>query len=140
MILLDTNVLIYAFDTGSPLNPWARDTLRSAVLGEGAAINTVILTELLVGDKSPDTVLARLETLGLHLLDLPLVTAPRCAKAYTHYLENRRRQTELPPAPKSPLPDFMIGAHASALELPIATADTARYQSYFPEVSLLTPN
>ncbi|HBR93228.1 MAG TPA: hypothetical protein DEA90_03595 [Opitutae bacterium] len=139
MILLDTNVLIYAFDADSSLNAWARETLRSAVLGEGAAINTVILTELLVGDQSPDTVLERLEALGLHLLDLPLITAPRCAKAYTQYLENRHQQAHLPPAPKSPLPDFMIGAHASALELPIATADTARYQSYFPEVSLLTP-
>lgn len=140
MILLDTNVLIYAFDADSHHYAWARATLRSAVLGEGAAINTIILTELLVGDQSPATVVQRLEALGLHLLDLPLGTAPRCAQAYTQYLENRRQQAQLPPAPKSPLPDFMIGAHASALEFSIATADTRRYQSYFPEVSLLTPD
>ena len=139
MILLDTNVLIYAFDADSPMHPWARETLRHSVLDEGAAINPVILAELQVGDQSPDTVINRLEALGLHLLDLPLAAAPRCAEAYTAYLANRRQQPDLPPAPRSPLPDFFIGAHAAALALPLATADTGRYQTYFPEVHLIAP-
>ncbi len=139
MILLDTNVLIYAFDPDSPMHPWARETLRHAVLGAGAAINPVILAELLAGDQSPDTLVNRLEALGVNLLDLPVAAAPRCAQAYTDYLDNRRKQPDLPPAPKSPLPDFFIGAHASVLELTLATADNGRYQSYFPEVQLLTP-
>lgn len=139
MILLDTNVLIYAFDAGAPMHKWARATLRSAILGEGAAINTVILSELLVGERSPDAALHRLEAFGVHLLDLPIAAAARGAQAYRHYLENRSQQTELPPAPKTPLPDFLIGAHASVLNSPIATADTVRYQRYFPEVQLLKP-
>jgi predicted nucleic acid-binding protein len=139
MILLDTNVLIYAFDSGSPLHPWARETLRKAVLAEGAAINPVILSELMVGDDAPDTVPRRLEALGVNLLDLPIASAPRSAAAYADYLDNRRRQPGLPAAPKSPLPDFFIGAHAAVLPLTLATADTRRYEIYFPEVQLLTP-
>ena len=139
MILLDTNVLIYAFDAGAPMHTWARATLRDASLGEGAAINTVILSELLVGEQSPEAALQRLEAFGVHLLDLPIAAAVRGAQAYKLYLENRRQQAELPAAPKSPLPDFLIGAHASALKLSIATADTGRYQNYFTEVPLLTP-
>jgi len=139
MILLDTNVLIYAFDSGSTLQAWAYHTLRTAVLAKGAAINTVVLAELMVGDQRPDTVVNRLEALGLHLLDLPLAAAPRCAAAFSQYLENRRQQADLPAAPKTPLPDFLIGAHASTLGLALATADTSRYQSYFPELELLTP-
>jgi len=139
MILLDTNVLIYAFDPDSPMCSWAKGILRSAVLGEGAAINPVILAELMVGDHSPETVATRLEALGVNLLDLPIATAPRCSQAYADYLDNRRKQPDLATAPKSPLPDFFIGAHAAALEFPIATADTGRYQSYFPEVQLLSP-
>lgn len=138
MILLDTNVLIDAFDPGSSSHFWANRVLREAILGEGAAINPVILAELCVGDLSPDTVAARLETLGVVLLDLPSMASLRCAKAYAAYLENRRRQPA-PEAPKSPLPDFFIGAHASALNLPLATADLGRYQTYFPEVKLLCP-
>lgn len=139
MILLDTNVLVYAFDHGSLMHSWARKILRSTVLDEGAAINPVILAELMVGDQSPETVPSRLEALGVHLLDLPVEAAPRCAQAYTAYLDNRRKQPGLPAAPKSPLPDFFIGAHAAALAFPIATADTGRYQTYFPEVHLITP-
>lgn len=47
MILLDSNVLIYAFDPDSPTFSWAREILRRAVLEGRAAINPVILAELL---------------------------------------------------------------------------------------------
>jgi predicted nucleic acid-binding protein len=139
VILLDTNVLIDGFDQRSRRHAWATGVLREALLGGGAAINPVILAELCVGDLSPDTVAARLETLGVVLLDLPSWVSLRCARACAAYLENRRRQPA-PEAPKSPLPDFFIGAHASVLRLPLATADVGRYHTYFPEVTLLSPS
>lgn len=43
MILLDTNVLINAFDPGSPCCEWARDTIADAVAVDGAAIHAVSL-------------------------------------------------------------------------------------------------
>lgn len=138
MTLLDTNVLIDAFDQKAPQHPWALSILRDGLLGAGVAINPVILAELQVGDEQPDTVAGRLENLGIVLLDLPALASERCARAYAEYLENRRRQP-LPAAPKIPLPDFFIGAHASLLQLPLATADEGRYRAYYPEVQLITP-
>ena len=138
MILLDTNVLIYGFDPVSPFHLWAAGIIRQNLLGEGVAINPVILAELCVGDVAPDTVSERLETLGFVMLDLPPAASSRCATAYAKYLENRRLQS-VPAAPKLPLPDFFIGAHASILNLTLATADVGRYETYFPEVQLLTP-
>jgi predicted nucleic acid-binding protein len=138
MTLLDTNVLIYGFDPSSPHHAWARGIIRSSVLGDGAAINPVILAEYLTGEQTPETAIARLTTIGIALLDLPSIVAPRCAEAFASYLENRRQQPA-PPAPKSALPDFFIGAHASILGLPLATADLDRYETYFPEVKLITP-
>ena len=138
MILLDTNVLIYGFDRSSPLHPWAWGIIRSSVLGDGAAVNPVILAEYLIGEQAPDTVITRLTAFGIDILDLPSMATPRCAEAYAIYLENRRQQPA-PLAPKSPLPDFFIGAHASMLNLPLATADVSRYQTYFPEVELIPP-
>ena len=67
------------------------------------------------------------------------MAAPRCAQAYASYLESRRPQSA-PIAPKSPLPDFFIGAHAAVLNLPLATADLGRYRTYFPEVKIITPD
>ncbi len=37
------------------------------------------------------------------------------------------------------LADFLIGAHAQVLNLPILTRDARRYRTYFPEVELITP-
>lgn len=139
MILLDTNVLIDAFDRSAPNHEWAAAVIRDGLLGSGVAINPVILAEVCVGDRTPLTVASRLEALGVFLLDLPAAAALRCAQAYAAYLENRRQQSA-PAAPKMPLPDFFIGAHASLLSLPLATADVGRYQTYFPEVQLHTPS
>jgi predicted nucleic acid-binding protein len=139
MTLLDTNVLIYGFDPSSPHHSWARQIIRSSLLGDGAAINPVILAEYLVGERVPDTAVGRLEAIGIAVLDLPSAASFRCARAFASYLENRRNQAA-PAAAKIPLPDFFIGAHASLLNLPLATADVGRYQTYFPEIQLITPD
>ena len=49
MMLLDTNVLLYASETGSRYHHWARQTIAEAVSTEGAAINAVCLAEICVG-------------------------------------------------------------------------------------------
>lgn len=138
MTLLDTNVLIYGFNSKSPLHLWAWGLIQQSVLGSGAAINPVILAEYLVGEQTPETAVSRLTAFGITILDLPAEVAPRCAEAYACYLENRRQQ-DAPAPTKSPLPDFFIGAHCAVLNLPLATADTDRYRSYFPEIKLLNP-
>jgi predicted nucleic acid-binding protein len=37
------------------------------------------------------------------------------------------------------LPDFIIGAHAATLDIPILTRDVRRYRHYFPTVQLIAP-
>ncbi len=138
MTLLDTNTLIYAFDPAALHHAWAIARIRKGIKHQNIAINPVIFAELCVGEHDPDTLTTRLDTLGIVLLDLPAAASPRCAQAYTTHLENRR-QSPNPPPSRTPLPDFFIGAHASILNLPIATADPHRYQTYYPEVKLITP-
>jgi predicted nucleic acid-binding protein len=139
VILLDTNVLIDAFDHSAPFHPWASSLLRAELLGDGVAVNAVILAELCVGDDDPGSVWERLRQLGVVVLDLPAAASRRCAEAYSGFLENRRKQGG-PATARIPLPDFFIGAHAALLDLPLATADEARYRTYFPEVRLITPH
>ena len=138
MILIDTNVLIYAFDSGSEFYAWSRETLASALAKEGAAINPVILAELCVGDQDPETVESRLAQIGLHFLDLKPGVATTCARAFRRYLQHRK-QAGQKAENKIPLPDFFIGAHAAVLDLPLATVDVDRYRTYFPSVSLICP-
>jgi len=139
VILFNTNVMIDAFDPSSAHHQWAAQLLRKYLQGDGVAINPVILAELCVGDLHPDTVAERLDGLGVILLDLPALTSLRCARAYGEFLENRKKHTA-PAAPRIPLPDFFIGAHAAILNIPLATADVGRYKTYYPEIRLITPS
>lgn len=136
--LIDTNVLICAFDPDSPFHEWADATLFQALTGEGAAVNPVILAELCVGDSEPDLVQSNLEYLGMTFLDLPCAVAQRAAEAFAACLEERKRSGAVTES-KAPLPDFFIGAHAELLDVSLATIETSRYRTYFPKVRLVTP-
>ncbi len=138
MILIDTNVLIYAFDPGAEYYAWARETLTAALAKEGAAINPVVLAELCVGDQDPETVGFRLEQMGLHFFDLKAEVSAVCARAFRQHLQARKRAGDKT-GNRIPLPDFFIGAHASVLNLRLATVDVDRYRTYFPSVELICP-
>jgi len=138
MILLDTNVLIYAFSEGAVHRRWAIDTIRDAVVAEGAAVNAVSLAEICVGDAAPETVADRIRLWGVELLDVPAAAAEVCAVAYRDY-RNRRKRESGKDAPALPLPDFFIGAHAHIMGWTLATVDVGRYKAYFPKVRLKAP-
>jgi predicted nucleic acid-binding protein len=138
MILLDTNVLICAFDADSPFCEWARSTIADAVAGDGAAIDAVSLAEICVGEADPPTVANRARSWGVEILDVPAAAAEVCAQAYRRYRKRRMSQPSTP-APVTPLPDFFIGAHAAIMGWELATADCGRFQTYFRSVSLRLP-
>ncbi len=138
MILLDTDVLVYAFEPDSLHHDWATETIAAAVAEGGAAINAVSLAELCVGDADPPTVADRVRSWGVEILDVPTAAANVCAEAYRRYRKRRKSQSGSP-APAMPLPDFFIGAQAKIMGWSLATADQGRFQTYFPSVRLETP-
>lgn len=138
MILLATNVLIYVADRASPHGSWARTTVADAVAGEGAAINAVILAEVCVGDRDPESAADRIRSWGVEILSLPAAAAPVCARAFRLYRQRRAAESGKG-SPRLPLPDFFIGAHAQIMEWPLATADPGRFRTYFSSVVLETP-
>lgn len=138
MILLDTNVLIYASDSNSTHSRWAKRMIAEGVSGEGVAINAVSLAEVCVGDAEPKTVADRIRSWGVAVVDVPSAASETCALAYQSY-RIRRKAESGKEAPAVPLPDFFIGAHAQIMGWTLATADDSRFKTYFPKLLLRTP-
>jgi predicted nucleic acid-binding protein len=135
MMLLDTNVLIYASDEQSTLCRWARRVIAEGVSGDGAAVNAVSVAEVCVGDAEPQTVADRIRSWGVAVLDVPAAASEPCARAYLAYRMSRKADSGKD-APAVPLPDFFIGAHAQVMGWTLATADKDRFKTYFPTVPL----
>ena len=138
MTLIDTNVVIDARDSSQANQVWAVGQIEQAVAGEGGGINAVALAELCAGSPSPADVEPEIRKLGLEIFDLPAAVSETCGAAYRRYVLARRASGG-GMAPKIPLPDFFIGAHAQVMKWKLATRDAERISKYFPKVSLLTP-
>jgi predicted nucleic acid-binding protein len=138
MILIDTNVIIDALDSREIHHRWAIERIVAAVIGEGGVVNAVTVAELCAGDDDPDKVETDLRRWGLQIVDVPAASATVCGRAYRRYL-TARRASKGGVAPKTPLADFFIGAHAEVMRWKIATRDQARFRRYFPRVTLITP-
>jgi predicted nucleic acid-binding protein len=136
MNLLDTCTIIYALDANSPFNAWATQAIIDAN-ASGAFVNPIIVAELASGAQDPDLIPDDLLNFGLQSADLPMDTAIRAGKAHSEYLA--RLKAEGKQGPKTPLPDFFIGAHAENQGWTIITNDPNRFKTYFPRVNVQTP-
>jgi predicted nucleic acid-binding protein len=130
--LVDSNVLLDVL-TGDPQwSGWSASALAAAG-GQGPlAINPIIYAEV-------STYFVRIEDLETALpahafarLPLPWTAAFLAGKCYVAY----RRAGGVR---RSPLPDFYIGAHAALERMTLLTRDAARYRTYFPTLTLISP-
>ena len=138
MILFDTSVILDALYEDAEHFDWATHLIVDSTSTVGAAVNAVTVAELCAGDRHPDKVEADLRSWGVKILDVPAAAASVCGQAHRRYTLARRASGG-GVAPKVPLPDFFIGAHAEIMGWKLATRDAERIARYFPKVHLLTP-
>jgi predicted nucleic acid-binding protein len=138
VILFDTNVVIDARDQRSVEGARAAELVAEAVQDGGAGVNAIGFAELCVGQPEGADVESELLAAGFTVLDLPAAASLICGRAYTKYRLARRRSGG-GEAPRVPLPDFFIGAHAQLMGWSLVTRDTERYRRYFPNVQLIAP-
>ena len=98
----------------------------------------MVLAELCAYVKQPEQLRQELDEWGIDLLDVPAIAAPICGAAYARYAAARKAGSQKE-APRTPLPDFFIGAHAEVLGLTVIPNDAGRLKTYFPSVKLETP-
>ena len=132
-ILVDSNVLLDIFTEDPVWFEWSAEALTSRESMGHFAINPVIYSEVSVGFQRMSDLEAALPLDRFRRYHIPWEAAFLAGK---RFLEYRRRGG----AKRSPLPDFFIGAHASVKNWFLMTRDSARYRTYFPELSLISPD
>jgi len=130
--LVDTNVLIDVFHTGSPFEDWSLLRLANAKREGSVIINPLIYAEMAAGFVLASTLDAVLSPSAFQREDLPWEAAHAAGQAFLRYRKSGGDK-------RSPLPDFYIGAHAAVRGYRILTRDPSRYKLYFPSVELITP-
>jgi len=130
--LVDSNIILDIVTDDPAWSVWS-DQAITLHQSQGLLINPVIYSELCAGADSPDEVDVVMRKLKLGYQEIPRKALYLASKAFLSYRRQGGNKT-------SPLPDFFIGGHAEALGIPILTRDTARYQTYFPKVTLICPN
>jgi predicted nucleic acid-binding protein len=131
-ILVDSSVLLDLMGEDPRWFAWSASALQRAADRSRLVINAIIYAEVSVRYSRIEDLEAALPTAMLDRESVPYEAAFLAGKTFLMY--RRRGGTK-----RSPLPDFIIGAHAAVAGYQLMTRDASRYRSYFPGLSLIAP-
>src|SRR5713101_3829296 len=132
-VMIDSNVLLDLMTEDPRWYSWSAAAVESAADRFRLVINAIIYAEVSVGYSRIEDLDATLPKSMFEREPIPDEAAFLAGKSFLIY--RRRGGTR-----RSPLPDFFIGAHAAVAGYRLLTRDAVRYRTYFPRLSLITPN
>jgi predicted nucleic acid-binding protein len=133
LTLVDTTVLLDVVTSDPVWLQWSIAALDAASAGGPIVINAIIYAELSGRYARIEKLDTFVDGIGLELIEFPRASLFLAGKTFGRYRLSGGTRTNV-------LPDFLIGAQASVLDLPILTRDVRRYRTYFPSVHLITPD
>jgi predicted nucleic acid-binding protein len=131
--LVDANVLLDLATDDPRWADWSLQQLEAAAAQGPLLINDVIYAELSVRFARIEQVDAFVADAGLQPEPLTRPALFLAGKDFKAYRGRGGSRTGV-------LPDFLIGAQAAVMGLPLLTRDAARYRSDFPTVRLILPD
>jgi predicted nucleic acid-binding protein len=132
MTFVDTNVLLDVATDDPGWAAWSIALLEAAAASGPLVINDVVYAEISVRFARIEAVDAFVRRAGLVREPMPRPALFLAGKSFQAYRAKGGRRTGV-------LPDFLIGAHAAVLDVPLLTRDTGQYGTYFPKLRLITP-
>lgn len=132
-VLVDSNVLLDVLTEDPVWFGWSSSELAGAADRGRLAINPLVYAEISVGFERIEEIEEALPSETFIRLPLPWPAAFLAGKCFLAYRRAGGKR-------RSPLPDFYIGAHAAVQGMPLLTRDPARYRTYLPRLTLITPD
>lgn len=131
-IMIDSNVLLDVLTEDADWFAWSAAQISQCAEQAVLCINPVIYAEVSIGFAQVEDLEAALPEDTFARLPIPYEAAFLAGKCFMRY--RRAGGTK-----RSPLPDFLIGAHAAVASMSLLTRDSSRYRTYFPAISLICP-
>ena len=131
-VLVDANVLLDLATNDPRWFPWSAATLSRCADSAILVVNPIIYAEVSVGFASIEELEDALPADMYRRDPLPYEAAFLAGKAFLRYRKRGGHR-------RSPLPDFLIGAHAVVAGFRLLTRDATRFRTYFPAVELISP-
>jgi len=132
MILVDTNVIIDIVVADPVWREWSAIQLDRHRSSGVLSINEVGFAELAARSENERVMKAALDELGVKFERMPTAALFAAGQAFRRYRAAGGPRLSI-------LADFFMGAHGQNLRVPILTRDVRRYRTYFPDVTLITP-
>ena len=130
--LVDSNVLLDILTEDPRWTDWSVDALADAGEAGPLYINPIIYSEVSIRFTTVEALDEALPSRDYRREAIPWAASFLAGKAFLDYRRNKASKS-------TTLPDFFIGAHAAVADLELLTRDIARYRTYFPTVSLISP-
>ncbi len=125
VVLVDSNVLLDLMTEDTRWLSWSAEAVERAADRFRLVINPIIYAEVSIRYSRIEDLEAALPKAMLDREAIPHEAAFLAGKCFLAYRQRGGRK-------RSPLPDFLIGAHAAVAGYRLLTRYTARYRSYFP--------
>lgn len=125
MLIVDTNVLVDVLEDDPDWAEWSIAQMRGLSRIHELAINPIIYAELSLAFQRFEDLDEVVSELELRFVETPRPALFLAGKAFARYRRRGGVKTNV-------LSDFLIGAQAAVMGVPILTRDTSRYRSYFP--------
>jgi predicted nucleic acid-binding protein len=130
--LADTNVGLDLATLDPVWYGWSLEQVAIAATDGEVLIDPIIYAEMAPSFVTEAELEQWYSDSPFNYVDLPRSAAWPAAQAFKQYRKAGGPRTSL-------LPDFYIGAHAQVEGLTLITRDPKRFQTYFPDVPLITP-
>ncbi|MGB3918904.1 PIN domain-containing protein [Thiothrix litoralis] len=131
-VFVDSCVLLDLFTDDPNWADWSENVLERYSKTNTLYINSIVYTEVSIGFDKIEEVEAAISELGIKVLEMPREALFLTGKVFLQYRRNKGTK-------KSPLPDFFIGAHATVSQFELITRDSAKYNTYYPQLKLIKP-
>jgi predicted nucleic acid-binding protein len=131
-VLVDSNVLLDILTDDPAWADWSASQLASAGNTSRLVINPIVYSEISIRFSRIEELENALPRDIIEKEALPFEAAFLAGKIFLDYRKAGGSKT-------SPLPDFLIGAHAAVLGYQVLTRDPRRFRTYFPTVQLIEP-